>query len=108
MKITIDKNVVELVPENNEETNSLESLWRILIDCVDTSKKMTPIGEYIPTKENLARFVIEGVPGGKTVLSEQKATEQATYMCITCNKYINVEADCEIPFCCSVVMEIVD
>ena len=32
MKITIDKNVVEFVPENTGETNSMETLWRILIN----------------------------------------------------------------------------
>ena len=64
MKITIEKNVVEFVPENNAETTSMETLWRILIDCVNETKNLTPIGEYVPTKANLARFVIEGVQGG--------------------------------------------
>jgi hypothetical protein len=71
MKITIDKNVVELVPENNEETSSLTTLWRILIDCMGDNRLLNPIGEYIPEKQNLARFVIEGIPGGITKRSSE-------------------------------------
>lgn len=59
MKISIEKNVVEFVPENREETDSLDSLWKVLIDCVKDSKKLTPIGEYVPEKKLLARFAIE-------------------------------------------------
>ena len=65
MKISIDRNVVEFIPENNQETSSMETLWRVIVDCMKENKKMVPIGEYIPVKENLARFVIEGVPGGR-------------------------------------------
>lgn len=60
MKIEIDRNVVELRPENDQETASLETLWRLLIDCVKETRKLTPIGEYVPLKENMARFTIEG------------------------------------------------
>jgi hypothetical protein len=86
MKITIDRNIIEVLPENTQEISSLETLWRILIDCVGESKKLTPIGEYIPGKNNLARFTIEGVDGGKTALSEQKSLDDGTYICTTCNK----------------------
>ena len=70
MRITVDKNVVELIPENNNETASMEILWRVIVDCMKENKKLVPIGEYIPAKENLARFVIEGIPGGKTVWTD--------------------------------------
>ena len=66
MQINIDKNVVEFTPENKAETASMEVLWRVIIDCIKESKKLVPIGEYVPSKQNLARFVIEGTPGGKT------------------------------------------
>ena len=108
MKITIDKNVVEFVPENTSETNSLETLWRILIDCVNETKNLTPIGVFVPTKQNLARFVIEGVPGGKTVMSEQVSEEDCTYLCEICNKYMNVKSGQEVPLCCGKVMEAID
>ncbi len=59
MKITIDKNIVEFTPENGEETDNLEELWRAVIDCVAFNKKLVPVGAYIPGKINQARFVIE-------------------------------------------------
>jgi hypothetical protein len=108
MKITIDRNVVEFVPENAAETSSMETLWRILIDCVKETKNLTPIGEFIPTKQNLARFTIEGVPGGKTVMSEQVSEDDCTYICEVCNKYMNVRTGQEIPLCCGRVMGAVD
>jgi hypothetical protein len=96
MKITIDRNVVEFVPENTAETTSMETLWRILIDCVNETKNLTPIGEFVPIKQNLARFTIEGVP------------EDCTYLCEICNKYMNVKKGQEVPLCCGRVMEAVD
>jgi len=59
MKIAIDKNVVEITPENDDEAKQLESLWKVVVDCVGSSKKLVPIGEYIPVKSKLARFAIE-------------------------------------------------
>jgi hypothetical protein len=120
MKITIDRNVVEFVPENAAETTSMETLWRILIDCVNETKNLTPIGEFVPIKQNLARgefvpikqnlarFTIEGVPGGKTVLSEQVSEEDCTYICEICNKYMNIKKGQELPLCCGRVMEAID
>ena len=60
MKINIDKNVVEMLPENDEETVQLEQLWNTIVDCVKFNKKLVPIGEYVPQKSNQARFAIEG------------------------------------------------
>jgi hypothetical protein len=108
MKICIDRNVVELQPENPQETTALESLWRILIDCVGDSKRLTPIGEYLPGKQNLARFAIEGVAGGRTVMSDQTASEDCTCLCTICNKYSNVKAGEPIPLCCGMTMAPVD
>lgn len=108
MNITIDKNIVSLQPDSPQETAALETLWRVIIDCMGDSKKLTPIGEYIPLKENTARFVIEGVPGGKTVLSEQTSTTDCTYLCAVCNKYMNVKSGEAIPYCCGKVMDAID
>ncbi|MBU0675104.1 MAG: hypothetical protein KJ950_10710 [Proteobacteria bacterium] len=105
MKISIDRNVVELHPENNQETADLEILWRILIDCANETKKLTPIGEYVPTKKNMARFTIEGVAGGLAAPSERTADEDSTYICMTCNKYTNVNTGESVPVCCGVPME---
>lgn len=59
MKITIEKNLVEFTPENDTETAQLEKLWTTIVDCVKFNKKLTPIGEFIPQKSNVARFAIE-------------------------------------------------
>lgn len=60
MKIAIDKNVVEFTTESPQESADLEALWRMLVDCLDDNKRMEPIGEYLPAKSNIARFVIQG------------------------------------------------
>ncbi len=108
MKITVDRNVVEIVPENDRETAELETLWRVIVDCQQYNKKLVPIGEYVPSKENLARFTIEGVPGGQTTYSDQVAQEENTYYCAVCNKYKKVEKGEAIPYCCGRVMEPID
>lgn len=60
MKIDIEKDVVEFVPESGQETVQLEKLWNLIVDCAKFNKKLVPIGEYVPLKSNLARFAIEG------------------------------------------------
>ncbi|MBU4319182.1 MAG: hypothetical protein KKF30_18140 [Proteobacteria bacterium] len=60
MKITIDKNLVEFIPENENETKSLDALWKTVVDCVKFNKKLVPIGEFVPGKTDTARFAIEG------------------------------------------------
>jgi hypothetical protein len=64
MDIKIDKNVVEFRPADAQETAAMEALWRLMVDCLRENKKLVPMGEYIPSKANLARFVIEGIPAG--------------------------------------------
>ncbi len=59
MKIEINQNIVELSPENDTETKALEQVWQTIVDCVGDSKKLAPIGEFVPVKENKAKFVIE-------------------------------------------------
>lgn len=105
MKITIDRNVVELIPANAQETADLETLWRVLVDCLKETRTLTPIGEYLPAKNNLARFTIEGVAGGLPTMSDNNAAEECTYVCMTCNKYTNLKAGEQVPVCCGVCME---
>ena len=59
MKITIKENIVEFFPEKPEETKGLEQLWTTVVECNHDSKKLAPIGEYIPVNEDKAAFVIE-------------------------------------------------
>jgi hypothetical protein len=59
MRIKIDENVVEFRPENENEQKDLESLWNLLVDCIRYNRKLVPIGEYIPVKDNVAQFSVE-------------------------------------------------
>ena len=59
MKINIEKNVVELKPENDQEIQQLGQLWDVVVDCVKFNKKLVPIGEYVPKQTAQARFAIE-------------------------------------------------
>ena len=59
MKIELDKNLVEMTPESEQEKESLTVLWNVLVDCVKFNRKMVPVGEYIPPKTTTARFAIE-------------------------------------------------
>ncbi len=107
MQINIDNNVVEFLPENDQETASLESLWRMVISCAADNKRLNPIGEYVPMKENLARFVIEGVAGA-TTYTEDKVIEECTVICATCNKYMRLKGGDAVPVCCGRPMDMVD
>ncbi len=107
MKIQVDKNVVEFLPENEQETASLETLWRVVVDCAADNKRMVAIGEYIPSKQNLARFVIEGLPA-TTTYTEDKAVEECTVICTTCNKYMQLHGGDAVPVCCGRPMEVAD
>lgn len=60
MKISVENNIVEFVPDSEKETRQLEILWNTIVDCVKFNKKLVPIGEYVPQKSNTARFTIEG------------------------------------------------
>ena len=59
MKIKIDANVVEFRPESETEQKELESLWNLVVDCVRFNKKLVPIGEYVPIKDQVAQFSVE-------------------------------------------------
>ncbi|MGA7276757.1 MAG: hypothetical protein WBW79_02360 [Desulfocapsaceae bacterium] len=59
MKITRDNTLVELTPETEKEAQDLDALWKVIIDCVKTNKKLVPVGEYIPGQKEVARFNIE-------------------------------------------------
>ena len=107
MKIVIDKNIVEFTMETPQETADMEVLWRILVDCIADNKRINPIGEYIPAKSNVARFIIEGVPA-KTVYTDDQVTEECTVVCTTCNKYMHLKPGDSVPVCCGIPMEEMD
>ena len=60
MKISIEsQSRIKMIPETEHEKESLEALWKILIRCEKESKTLCPIGEYIPSKNDGANFVIQ-------------------------------------------------
>ncbi len=59
MKIKIDNDLVEFVPDGELETKQLSALWDTIVDCVKFNKKLVPVGEFIPGTTEQARFAIE-------------------------------------------------
>ncbi|PQP34983.1 hypothetical protein C6A37_04885 [Desulfobacteraceae bacterium SEEP-SAG9] len=109
MKINIEKNLVEFSPENAEETAKLEGLWKVIVDCVRFSRKLVPIGEYVPQKNNMARFAIEGEIGeGVDKYPEVYTESDCNCYCQTCNKYVVLRKGDQIPPCCGKLMEVLD
>jgi len=109
MKINIEKNLVEFTPENDDETIKLDALWKMMVDCVRFNKKLVPLGEYIPQKNEFARFVIEGEKGGSTeTYPEVYAENDCRCYCQTCNKYVELKKSDRIPPCCGKLMEVLD
>jgi len=59
MRINRDENLVELIPESENEAQELSALWDAVVDCVKFNKKLVPIGEFTPGKNDRATFHIE-------------------------------------------------
>jgi hypothetical protein len=59
MKIELEGTLVRMTPENDREKKEVNDLWRILIDCVNKTRKLVPVGEYIPGFKEVAVFNIE-------------------------------------------------
>lgn len=109
MKINIEKNLVEFTPENDDETKKIETLWRILVDCARFNKKLVPVGEYIPQKNDFARFVVEGAPDDNAdTYATVYADSDCRAYCQTCNKYVELKKGDQVPPCCGKLMEILD
>lgn len=109
MKINIDKNLVEFTPENADEKAKLEALWRLMVDCARFNKKMVPIGEYIPSKNEFARFAIEGLdPHKGDGFPDVRVDKDCRAYCQTCNKYVELKKGDRVPPCCGKLMEILD
>ena len=108
MNINIEKTLVEFTPERADEQARLEELWQIIVDCVRFNKKLVPVGEYVPQKNNLARFAIEGADNKTGDFAEVYAERDCRAFCQTCNKYVNLKKGDRIPPCCGKLMEIID
>jgi len=59
MKLELEGTLVRMTPENDREKQELNNLWRTLIDCVNKTRKLVPVGEYIPRIKEVAVFNIE-------------------------------------------------
>ena len=59
MKITINDDIVELRPESEGEAQDLAALWNVVVDCIRYNKKLVPVGEFTPGKNDRASFHIE-------------------------------------------------
>ncbi len=109
MRIEMEKSRVMFYPENAEEKAKLKALWKIMVDCVGYSRKMVPIGEYVPEKNDaFASFHIEGLNPQDQPFAEVRAEEDVDAYCKICNKVLIVKAGEVIPLCCGKMMEIID
>lgn len=109
MKIEMVKSRVILTPENADEKAKLENLWRVMIDCVKETRKLVPIGEYVPQKgDQSASFQIEGLEAGEQAYVEVRVAEDTSVYCKTCNKLLKLKKGEVIPLCCGQVMSVVD
>lgn len=59
MKVSINQNLVEFTPENEQEMQDIDAVWKIVVDCVKANQKLVPVGEFVPGKSEVARFAIE-------------------------------------------------
>jgi hypothetical protein len=59
MKIELEGTLVKLIPETDREKTEMNQLWTILIDCAQYSRKLVPVGEYLPGMKEVAVFHIE-------------------------------------------------
>jgi hypothetical protein len=118
MKIDIDKTVVTFEPENENEQDRLEQLWRVIIDCNGFALKLAPIGEYVPASgKKKASFYIEGLKDKMERSAPSSAVAKYTPIytehdntayCPICNKTVELKAGDEIPLCCGKAMTLLD
>ena len=109
MRISIINSRVTFYPQNREEKAKVEAIWRILVDCVGDSRKLVPIGEYVPDKgDEGASFYIEGLEANDSTYVEIRVEEDSEVYCRTCSKVVSIKAGDAIPMCCGKMMEILD
>ena len=66
MKIRINQDIVEFTPENPAEKTELEALWIKMSNCIGKTKRLEPMGTYIPSEDKTAMFHIEGLSKEET------------------------------------------
>ena len=109
MKIRIDKDLVEFIPEHPAEVAELEALWVKLGNCLGGNKQLEPIGTYIPAQQRSATFHIAGLSEQeKKEVPQVRVSYDTDVYCVTCNKTVHVKAGEVLPSCCGRLMEILD
>lgn len=109
MKIRINQDIVEFTPENPAEKTELEALWIKMSNCIGKTKRLEPMGTYIPSEDKTATFHIEGLSKEETsAVPSVRAPYDTDVYCQTCNKTVHVKKGEVIPFCCGRLMEILD
>ena len=109
MKIRIDKDVVEFIPEHAAEKAELEALWIKMGNCLGETKSLQPIGTFVASQDRAAKFHIEGLSKQEAAaVPEIRAPYDTDVYCVTCNKTVHVKAGEVVPFCCGRLMEILD
>ena len=108
MEIKINKNLVDFKPGNEQEVTELEKLWRLLVSCTSNSKNLVPVGAYVPGKNDVASFYVEGLDEEETKDSEEENTGKVAFSCSICNKYIFLKIGETAPLCCGIPMKSID
>ena len=109
MKIRIDKDIVEFMPEHEAEAVELEALWIKMGNCVGGTKQLEPMGVYVRGNDKSARFHIEGLTEQEAnTIPQVLAPYDTDVYCYICNRTQHVNKGEPIPFCCGRLMEILD
>ena len=109
MKIRLDQDIVEIIPENAAEATELEALWIKMGNCVGETKRLEPMGVYIKTEHKSAKFHIEGLSEAEAKANPQVLAPYDTDVyCYICNRTEHIRAGEPIPVCCGRLMEILD
>ena len=109
MKIRLDRDIAEFIPENPAEATELEALWIKMGNCVGETKRLEPMGVYVKSEQKSAKFHIEGLTEEEAkAIPQVLAPYDTDVYCIICNRMEHVKAGEPIPFCCGRLMEILD
>ena len=109
MKIRLDRDIAEFIPENPAEATELEALWIKMGNCVGETKRQEPMGVYVKSEQKSAKFHIEGLTEEEAkAIPQVLAPYDTDVYCIICNRTEHVKAGEPIPFCCGRLMEILD
>ena len=109
MRFTLKKSLVTLSPESPEERVMLEAVWRSLIDCTNSTRRLTPIGEFVPARNQSAMFTIEGDDAESLPVFPTITVDFACRVyCDICNRIQDLQPGQSIPPCCDKLMEFID